>query len=241
MTKDEDFPYVSDDPELKPPLLRSGVLTDDQQAEQEFRILLRFLLGSAVEGNDEFWRRARKWQAEIEKARITGNTTSPAIETEGERLRYALIGLFFQALDTSSDSLRSIQRISGRAYNRVTRLASPLTNSRLMRPVRHSVDHMVSKGEAVFASWIQTGRQEELLSRSLVREQAYDDLVDGVLDYVAQKPEVRDLIQDQSVGMGEEIIGEFRTRSSDVDTLLADKVGTIFRRSGKQSQPVQSK
>lgn len=236
MSKDDDFPYSSNDPELLPPVTQTGRLNSGQPDEQEFRILLRFLIGSAVEGNDEFWRRARLWQAEVNQARAAGATLSPAVEKEGKRLRYALLGLFFQALDSTSDRLQSVAQGTGHAYRTIARLASPVTGSRLLRPVRHAVNHLVSRGDSVFESWIQTGRREEQLSRSLVREQAYDDLVDGVLDYVAQKPEIRDLVQDQGMGMAEEVVGELRVRSSDVDSYLANKASAIFRRKPTAAQ-----
>ncbi len=149
MSKDDDFPYASDDPELRPPVAQLGGLESDQQAEQEFRILLRFLIGSAVEGNDEFWRRARTWQAEVNKARLSGTAISPSIEAEGKRLRYALIGLFFQALDSTSDRFRSLFRTSEKAYHTVARLVNPVANSRLLRPVRRSVNQVVFKGDSV--------------------------------------------------------------------------------------------
>lgn len=98
---------------------------------------------------------------------------------------------------------------------------------------------MVSRGETILESWIETGRREEQLSRSLVREQAFDDLVNEVLDYLAAKPEIRDLVQDQGVGMAEEVVGEFRSRSSDIDSLLARVADAILRREPKQNQGEQ--
>jgi len=236
-SKDDDFPYDSDDPELKPPPALLLNQKNQQEQEQEFRILLRFLIGSAVEGNDEFWRRARIWQAEIDKAHSVGINSTEASETEAARLRHAMLGIFFQAFDKVSEGYKSVQRGSGSAYQKFSRLVDPVVSSRLLRPVRHTFQHVVSKGETVIESWVQTGKQEEQLSRSLVREQAFDDLVNEVLDYVAQKPEIRDLVQDQSVGMVGEIVGELRERSTDVDAYLSNKANGIFRRRPKEAQP----
>ncbi len=236
MIKDDDFPTYSTDPELSPPV--AGAVNAVQD-EQELRILLRFLIGSAVEGNDEFWRRARIWQAELERARISGAYPSADIETEGARLRYAMLGIFFQTLDSWSKSLKFVQEFSGQAYQQFDRMVSPLVNSRLFRPLRRGVDRLVSRGESIIESWIEAGRREEQLSRSLVREQAFDDLVNQVLDYLAAKPEIRDLVQDQGVGMAEEVVGEFRSRSSDIDSLLARVADAILRRESKQNQGEQ--
>lgn len=231
MIRDDDFPTYSTDPDLSPPAVGA---TDAVQDEQELRTLLRFLIGTAVEGNDEFWRRARIWQAEMEKARLAGAYPPPGVETEAARLRHALLGIFIQALEGGSNRLKSLQRGTGRLYRQLNRLVDPLISIRLFRPLRNGVDHMVSRGELIIESWIETGRREEQLSRSLVREQALDDLVNEVLDYVAQKPEIRDLVQDQGVGMAEEVVTELRTRSSEVDNFLAKIADNILRRPSEE-------
>ena len=236
-TKDDDFPYASDDPELNPLYSKSIIAVTREPDEREIKILLRLLIGSAVVLNDEFWRRARLWQSEIDKSRSSTAASSSLAETEGERLRYTLIGLLFQAVDGAADRLKSMQYRSTQARRRVFRLVDPLVSNRLVRPIRHQVEHAASKGESVLQSWIQTGRQEEELSRRLVLEQAYENLLNEVLDYVAQKPEIRDLVQDQGVGMAEEMVGTLRERSTGVDSFLADKANAIFRRRPNNDQP----
>ena len=71
----------------------------------------------------------------------------------------------------------------------------------------------------------------------MVREQAYEDVVDDVLDYLAQKPEIRDLVQQQSVGMAAEVLGEVRERSSDVDGYIEARANAILRRSRRNDGP----
>jgi hypothetical protein len=232
----DDFPTYSSDPELSPPSSRAIVPYTGPQKEQNLRTLLRFLLGTALEGNDEFWRRARVWQAEMEKSTAA---PPPIYETEAARLRFALLGIFVQSLDYASAGLKSVQQRSGRFYRRFNRLVNPLVNNRLTRPIQRSTDRIYAKGESVFEAWIRAGRQEEQLSRSLVREQALDDLVNQVLDYVAAKPEIRDLVQDQGMGMAEEVVGEFRSRSTDVDNLLARIADNLLRRAPKDDQEQQ--
>jgi hypothetical protein len=237
ITNDDDFPYYSDDPDLKPiqPVLSTPEA--DRRDEQEIRMLLRFMIGSSIEGSDEFMRRARLWQAELKSSHPSSMVISPTDETDADRIRYALLGMMFQALDFWSDRLESLQQNSSQAYQTLSRWFDPLMNNPLMRPARDNIDNLVALGESLIELWINIGRREEQLSRSLVRDQAYDDMVDDVLDYLAQKPEVRDLVQQQSVSMAGEFIGDFRERSTDVDTILADKANAILRRQPKDTPP----
>ena len=237
LPKDDDFPYTSDDPELKqqPALVRAP--KSDQDEQQEFRTLLRFLIGSAIEGSDEFRRRLRLWQVELDIVPPSEMVVESADESGTDRLRHALLGIFFQTLDAWSDNLNSLDKRSSRAYRRVSRLFEPLTTSRLLRPARDNYEYMVAKGESLLERWINRGRREERVSRRLVRLQAYDDMIDDVLDYMAKKPEVRDLVQQQSIGMAGEVLGEFRERSTYVDSYIENTANVILGRRRKESQP----
>ena len=107
---------------------------------------------------------------------------------------------------------------------------APLTKSRLWRPVQERFDIYSERGESIVNSWMNIGRREEQVSRALVRQQAYEETVNDVIDYLAQKPEVRELVQQQSVGMAGEIVDDIRERSSEYDTLLEERVNKLLRR-----------
>jgi hypothetical protein len=100
----------------------------------------------------------------------------------------------------------------------------------LWRPVRERFDLYSATGESIVSSWIRTGRREEQVSRALARKQAYDEIVNDVIAYLAQKPEVRDLVQQQTMGLAEEIVGDIRERSSEFDSLLEERVNRMMRR-----------
>jgi hypothetical protein len=234
---EDDFPYYSDDPELKQSDTEM-VVPQPSHEDQEFKVLLRFLIGSAVEGNDEFQRRARIWQAELENNRLADLYAPSVDESQADRLRFAMIGFFFDALDTWSDRLQSLQHSSAEAYQAISNWLDPLMNSSLLRPARNNLDNVIASGEALLESWIARGRREEQLSRSLVRDQAYEDMVDGMLDYLAQKPEVRDLVQQQSVGVAGELVRSLRTRSTDMDSYLEDRANAILGRGNQPASPV---
>ena len=67
--------------------------------------MLRLLIGTAAEGSDELLRRARLWQAEMDKSDPSRMVISPENETEAARLRYTLVGFLFQAIDAGYNSL----------------------------------------------------------------------------------------------------------------------------------------
>lgn len=230
ITVDEDFPYQSADPELQPPQAQSTPQEVDEQVNQDMKILLRLLVGTAVEGSDEFRRRARLWQAEMNISDPSRMVISLEDETDAARLRYTLVGFLFQAIDAGYNSLNLLERVSSQAYTIFSRMFAPLSKSRLWQPVQEHYEFYGEKGESIVNSWINTGRREEQVSRALVRKQAYEELINDVIEYLAQKPEVRELVQQQSVGMAGEIVGDLRERSSEFDSLLEERVNTLLRR-----------
>jgi hypothetical protein len=239
LTQDDEFPYQSDDPALQPPQLQPAALVSGEQGDEDLKFLLRLLIGSAVEGSDEFRRRARLWQAEMSVSDPSRMVISDDDETGAANLRYSLIGFLFHSVDAGYKSISFLERASSRAYSLVSRAFAPLTKSRFWRPVQDRFDLYGSVGETIVSSWNRTGRREEQVSRALARKQAYNEIVNDIIAYLAQKPEVRDLVQQQSVGMVEEIVGDIRERSSEFDSQLEDRVYRLMgrRRIDDQTPP----
>lgn len=232
----DDFPYHSDDPDLQPapnqPVLRKSTSQYDldESVYQDFKMLLRLLVGSAAEGSDEFSRRARLWQAEMDRLDRSSDIMPIEEETEATRLRYTLFGLLFHAVDAGHDGLLLFDKVAGKTIDTFAFLFYPLIRSRLLRPIRNRFAAYNEEGEAVVNSWLRTGRREEAASRYLVRNQAYEKIIDDAIEYLANKPEIADLIESQSVGMAEEILNEVRGRSSQFDAALEERVKRLFGR-----------
>jgi hypothetical protein len=233
-TENDDFPYQSADPDLKPAQIQTVSKVEIDTAEyQDLKMLVRLLIGSAAEGSDEFSRRARLWQAELDRS-DPSKMVIPENETEAARLRYTLIGFLFGAVDAGYNSLSLFDKVASTAITTVSFIFSPLTHSRLWRPVRNNFELSRERGESIVNSWMETGRREEQASRYLVRQQAYEEVIDDAIEYLAHKPEVSDLIQQQSVGMAEEIINDLRERSSKYDFLLDERVQKLLRKQPKK-------
>jgi len=77
---------------------------------------------------------------------------------------------------------------------------------------------------------MEKGRREEKSSRYLVRKQAYEEIINDAIEYLAQKPEVGDLVQQQSISVAGEVVDEVRIRSSEFDSLLESKVRWLLRK-----------
>jgi hypothetical protein len=196
--------------------------------------LMRLLVGGVVIGVDELQRRSRQWHTQISQAAAHKMVIAPFSELERNHQRHTLIGLLFETPEAMSRRLAKVGQASGAAAGLVGKVSGPIVNSRLVRPVKRRFDKLVSQGESTIERWAERGRVEEQVSRALA-EQVVAELVDEVMAEVitllAQKPEVRELLQQQSVSMAGEVIGEVRQRTASADALLERLARAMLRRS----------
>jgi hypothetical protein len=197
------------------------------------RTFMRLLVGGAIIGTEELVRRARQRQAEIQQSAAPKMVIAPFSELEQNQQRHALIGLLFETPEAMSRGLARVGHASGTTAGLAGKMLGPLANSRLARPVKRRFDKMVAQGESIIERWAERGRVEEQVSRALA-EQSMSGLVDEVVAeamHLAQKPEVRELPQQQSVSMAGEVIGEVRQRTASTDATLERLARTMLRRS----------
>lgn len=213
--------------------------TEANQPEQEpLYTLLRLLVGGAVIGADELLRRSKQWQEEINQVVVPKMVIAPISELERNHLRHTLLGLLFQTPEVVETGLSKAGQVSGAAAGLVGRVFSPLVNSRLVRPVKRRYDKLAAQGEAKVEQWANRGRAEEQVSRALAEQaitQLFDELLDEVIIQLAQKPEVRDLLQQQSVSMAGEVMGEVRQRTAGADAILERLARAMLRRTPREA------
>ena len=219
---------------------------------KSLRTVMRLAIGTAALGADEIGRRLKEQQeqyynpavkntgADNENSNLNSNanTTSggPIVrstvispdETEADRLRYALIGMMAQTPNVVADGISTAGRVSSKVTGLFGRIISPVANSRLMKPVRERYDSVAARGESMVDHWIEIGRAEEQAGRVMAQDMA-NKTVDELVDYIGQKPEVRELIQQQSVGMFDEILNAVQFRAAGADNKLEQAVRKIFR------------
>lgn len=193
------------------------------------RMMMRLVLGGAVIGREELKRRFQEKQSEIFVSAATLNRETP-IESEADRARYAAIG----AMATTSDNLRrritAFGRASNRAFGRLTRTLEPITNSRLLSPFRRRYQRYADHGDKVVSEWIAAGRKEEYISRQLVHDTTIE-AIEETLDYLAESPEMDELVQQQSGDFIEDMIEDVQEGASNTSLILTNWfTSTVLRR-----------
>jgi hypothetical protein len=202
-----------------------------------FYTLLRLLVGGAIVGTDELIRRSKAWQQEISQATADKMVIAPFADVERNRLRHMVIGLLFETPGTINSGISAVGQASEAATDWASKLLRPIVRNPLVRPAKRRYDKLVAQGNAVVGSWMERGRSEELVSRAMAEQaiaEIFDEVLDEVIAELAQKPEVRDLLQQQSIGVADEMMGEVRHRAASADAILERLARAMLRRSSRE-------
>ena len=212
---------------------------DEQENFDPLRALTALLIGGAVEGTSQLVTRLRSYEEEIKAKSADASTTdsqSNTQEDEMDRLRYAFIGLVFDAQATFRRNLSLMAKAvdhSTKATNRVTR---PVTNNFLTRPLQRRYHRLVQRGEQRFTNWVDFGRKSEPPSRELAK-MTYEQIVDEFINHLAENPELQDLVTQQGIGLASEARDEVRERTVTADNLMEGIVRRILKRTPRAELP----
>ena len=196
------------------------------------------LVGAVLEGSDELARQMKSKETEPVRPDIFRGPKIPG-ETSKDLLRYALIGFLMDSSERASRAISTVGQASNKASGWLFSALKPVTHSRLMRPVRRRFDQLVTNGEELVESWIDTGRVRERESRAMAR-QAAAVLVDDFFEYLSTNEGVKELVQEQGISMTGEAMAEIRRRSANADEFAEQVFQIILRRRsqpGKQNDP----
>ena len=196
------------------------------------KLAVYILVGAVIEGSEEL---ARQMKSKMEKPTPPSIFRGPKIQGESstDLLRFALMGFFMDSSSRVSRALSTVGRASNKASDWLFSALKPVTHSRLMRPFRRRFDQLVTNGEELVESWIDTGRVREKESRAMAR-QAAAILVDDFLEYLSTNEGVQELVQEQGISMTGEALAEMRKRSANADEFAEQIFQIILRR---RSQP----
>jgi len=218
----------------------SGGSDDDTQPDFETLVgLMRLLFGGAVEGADELSRRLKEHQTALAQNQTSDISFYADDGTEWERLRYALIGLLFEMPQVMAKSLATVGQTTNKATGFMSRMVSPVANSRLMRPIHRRYETVAIRREEMLERLMERGRSEELAGRLLARN-ASAEAMDELLDYLAEKPEIRQLVQQQGVGLVAELVEQVRERAAGADDMVDRMSGAILRRPQLESSSTET-
>jgi hypothetical protein len=198
--------------------------------DDDLGLLLRFLIGSLLEGNRQLVNRIAEWETAL---RQQNHSMPDKFETDLDRARYLLIGLLFEARDAVTHQANRLLTESQKGRNRVRRWLSPLLDNRLMRPITTRLDDQISRLDHRVNRIINRGRAEENLGRQ-VASKAYTAILDEFLDHLSHNPEVMAMIRQQSVDLAGNVITSVREVSIEADDRLENLVWSFLGRRSRQ-------
>lgn len=216
------------------------VTGDPNQATSEpdfdaLKAITKLLVGGVIEGSSQLTSRLREYEAAL-REEGEGEATEPVSEDELDRLRYAFVGLIFDAQATLRRNVVLWAKIADQSARATNRVTQPVTDSFLFKPLRRRFDRLANRGEDSLARWIADGRRQEQPSRDLARR-TYTEVLDEFIDRLAENPELQDLITQQSIGVASEVRDEVRERTVTGDSLVEGLVRRILRRSPRKELP----
>ncbi len=246
---------MTDSPETSQPVNRNPAAiipaSDRPPAPAEpfdaLRSTTRLLVGLALIGGDELLKRLQQLEQNIsatplDTAQLADQIrTSPTGQYIPDEIRYALIGLAFEVQDQVRVQTPRMLAAADQIINDVTRPAQSVLNrlpivGSLSRSLGLQYDAMQKRGEDRLKRWITIGQREEARSRVLA-DRTFTRIVDDVIDYLADKPEVQDLIAGQTTGLAGEVLDEVRERTVSGDSFLEGIVRAVLRKAPRAELP----
>ena len=209
--------------------------------------ITRLLVGLTLIGGDELLKRLQTIEYTLASKPLNPDEmaerirTSPTGQLIPDDVRHALIGLAFEVQEqirvgtprllSTADQL--ISGLTQPAQSILGRL--PIIGS-LSKSLGLQYDALQQRGEDRVKRWIAIGRREEARSRA-VADLTYNQIVNDVIDYLADKPEVQDLIAGQTTGLAAEVLDEVRERTVSGDSFLEGIVRSVLRKAPRAEVP----
>jgi hypothetical protein len=208
-----------------------------QQAEisvDDAQLVSRLVVGLLLFGGEELLLRLRSAQQRIEAGgELAAGDVIPQDETMTEVLGYLALGMAMRGQRRLARMVKRGVRLSLNAAGWTLGALNRVTDNRLARPLRAPVERrmwgLVIDGQSA----IQEGRQEVAVSRK-VADETLGELVEEVIQTLAENPELTSAIQRVMVGQGAGLtgtmVGSARELSVSADDLTEGMVRRLLRR-----------
>jgi hypothetical protein len=204
------------------------------------RMLMRLALGSAIIGREELKKRFAENQSNSHISAVELNEVTP-IESDADRARFAVVGAVASSSEALKAGISKIGKRSDRTYSRLSRAIQPMTDSWLVKPFRRRYQHYLDHGDKLVSSWIATGRREEYLGRQLAQETAIQS-IEETLDYLADSPELDELMTVQSGDLVDELLfDDIRESASNTSIIFSNWFNSTILRKKSQLAAENSK
>ncbi len=159
------------------------------------------------------------------------------VENRKNQIKYALLGVVLSSPELFAKRFRKTRSLTDRLLRKASSITRPLSSSRIMAPLNNGFDKLVQRGETIVQEYAEIGRRGEKFSE-VYTNQTFENLVDKTVDNVASRPEIRELVQQQSLGMAEELSEEIHDRFSAADSILERIVFKLIPGVKKDTTPI---
>jgi hypothetical protein len=221
----------------------SPVPTRDPREEAIYtiRLLTAVAVGGVVEGTDQLVTRLKRYEEKLKQAAEEGEAGDVEIdEDELDRLRYATIGLIFETQNMLGRSLELAVKAAETGVVVTEKIAGPFWDFFLFRPftkrIEKRFDNMAERGQGSLSRWIEIGREVEPRGRELA-SLTYEEIIGEFIDRLAESPEIRELVTQQSLSLAAGVRDEVRERTVTSDNVLEDIARRILRREPRTALP----
>jgi len=215
-----------------------------QPAALEFerlQLLTRFLLGISVAGGGKLLETLRGVHRDTAASfDLSSPPQDLGDEPASDLVRYLGIGLFVEGQKQVARAVRGGVYLSLGTTSWFLNTFDRMTNNRLGRPFRRPVESQLDNLGQRMNQLAATGKREEYQSKVLAGE-TMGEIIDDVLDYVVENPEIADFIQQligkQSAGMAGVVRDNARHLSVASDYVAEGVIRRILRRASRQDLP----
>src|SRR5215469_15524624 len=187
--------------------------------------LVRLLLGFALEGGDQLTAHLRRWESAADTP-IAAPERPPSFR---DLQRYATLGAVIETGARAGTFLRSLLDASDDVATTVGGGLDYALQRWPFRSLRSRLFSLRCDFEEAMDEWVDLGRREEEQARRMARHAAAS-LVDEVFHYLAQSPDVRELVERQTASMAESAVEDVRSRTASADKLVVRLVHILLRR-----------
>lgn len=239
---DDELTELVSPPTSRLPATQPRPSSDGHPADPEFDTYMaisRLVVGGIVEGTDQLAKRLQRIEAELRRGQ-GGVAPVGEINSPGDVVRYAAVGFALSASEGFRERIYKVLGASDLFWEFTGNTVKPLTESRLTgwmtRPFERAFESFVDRGQARVNSWVERGRREEPVSRELALN-TVETIIDEFITLLSENEELAELVQQQSVGLVGEVVGEVRSRTVSADALAETLVRRVLRRPARTDLP----
>ncbi len=207
----------------------------------DLELLTRFLVGIVLLGGDVLMQRIREVQGElVAHPDVMAQPASLDKASARDLARYLAIGLTVRGQNLLLKGVRRGFNLSLGTASWSLGWLDRATDNRLMRPFRRPVESRLQRLDRETGQVIREGQLEELKGRLLAQE-AVMEIIDDVIEFVAENPEasawIQQVIGGQSIGLATAMRDNARQLTVSSDGLAESMARRILRRTPRQALP----